>query len=121
MTHTKEPWRAEKICEANYEIGHDHGTNHIEVTATAITESNARRIVACVNACSGIPLEALENGTARQVRDELQSSVRLKKQRDELLCAVRKAVVCCAHPSKEAAQEAYELLDEFLVRTVFQP
>ena len=95
MIHTKEPWRAEKVCEANYEIYHDHGTNQIEVTATAITKENARRIVACVNACAGIPSEDLERyynagGGIDEAMEEasLRDQVCVVKQRDELLAAL---------------------------------
>lgn len=48
------------------------------------SEANARRIVACVNACDGIPTEVLEAG---RVADQLW--VHLKSQSDELLAALR--------------------------------
>lgn len=41
--------------------------------------ANARRIVACVNACEGLPNEELEDGALPIVTDKLQ------RQRDELL------------------------------------
>lgn len=46
---------------------------------------NARRIVACVNVCAGIPTGRLEGGAA----DVLEHAQRLLKQRDELLASMR--------------------------------
>ncbi len=53
-------------------------------------EANARRIVACVNACAGIPTDQLESGEARYVRNELADIYALEKRRDELLAALEK-------------------------------
>lgn len=52
---------------------------------------DARRIVACVNACAGIPTDELEsfvvNGFARAIADRIQ----LEKQRDDLLAVLETA------------------------------
>jgi len=79
--HTPEPWRLEKgrwanegrtfiksdrngmfkpfAAETTYAVAEDsHGSNKCHDAA----EANARRIVACVNACAGISTEALESG-----------------------------------------------------------
>ena len=48
--------------------------------------ANARRLVACWNACDGIPTKWLEGGAA----DILEYSKALKAQRDELLAALER-------------------------------
>lgn len=50
------------------------------------SENNARRIVACVNACAGIPTFALE---ATKSMDHLEHIELITKQRDELLSALK--------------------------------
>ena len=52
MEHTKEPWRVSDKSKRVVCYGHD------EVVINS--EANARRIVACVNACAGILTEKLE-------------------------------------------------------------
>lgn len=53
-------------------------------------EISARRIVACVNACAGIPTDKLEAGSLETVK-EIFSSAEYKQQRDELLAALKHA------------------------------
>lgn len=72
--HTPEPWRF--IC-ANDETGHEPCIMRCDAIGLvsapqhpadeAEDEANARRIVACVNACAGISTEALESGALREV------------------------------------------------------
>lgn len=72
--HTKEPWRAIKESCQSGDIGTcsgddswfsinspDWSANGYEMNA----EANARRIVACVNACAGIDTEWLEHNQKR--------------------------------------------------------
>ncbi len=54
-------------------------------TAASCMEANARRIVACVNACEGIPTEALECQSKRKISESWV------KQRDAMLDALRMA------------------------------
>lgn len=67
--HTKEPWGYEPTGNQDdeYWITWTGHPTSIGVTCNAVTgpgskdaEANARRIVACVNACCGIPTAALE-------------------------------------------------------------
>ena len=65
MKHTKEPWRVHLLdrrtmIASDAENGYLAETRHIH--SGDIEEINAKRIVACVNACAGITNEALENG-----------------------------------------------------------
>ena len=102
MTHTPEPWQqkhdynlegAVRII-ANVDADIDHTGTHYTYDTVAIchddfdetlpnAESNARRIVACVNALSGISTEAIEAGgvqeLAQLLADCLVRLARLKK------------------------------------------
>jgi hypothetical protein len=95
MSHTKEPWRVagsafdnEGVKEtvihgldgrAAIAVTLDFGPNNL-----SMREDNARRIVACVNACAGIGTEYLERFGATSFND----FKRVKDQRDELLAAM---------------------------------
>lgn len=66
MEHTKGPWHSEECRTEDYAILSTNGAivvpclddfGHIG----AVKEANARRIVACVNACEGLSTELLEN------------------------------------------------------------
>jgi hypothetical protein len=84
--HTSEPWI----------LNHDEilfSENPLDVIAECHWESvddnadaNARRIVACVNACAGIPTELIEQGGFAAVPVSTHREV--KQQRDELLVAI---------------------------------
>jgi len=65
--HTREPWALEKSPFEVYNV--DHGALRFEIVSgttliAAMYDSpenaNARRIVACVNACRGLPTKELE-------------------------------------------------------------
>ena len=92
MSHTKEPWSYQaSIPEEGYEcfwiISRCRQISSFDGPQNDEQFSNVRRIVACVNACAGIPidmLEAMPSGPASL----LQMYARLEKQRDELLAAL---------------------------------
>ena len=78
--HTAEPWRAdmsngyrtaiklgEHVVARAYDPATPGHTSRTYNEGGANAEANARRIVACVNACAGIPTELLESGN----RDEI--------------------------------------------------
>jgi hypothetical protein len=101
MNHTKEPWKADlKVgCFAIYPNGQDR--NCLEGASddvivyqngrgdksspdgyrylTAEQEANAKRIVACVNACAGITNEALEAGVVHSALINFEESLDLEK------------------------------------------
>jgi hypothetical protein len=97
MAHTQEPWRTGRAgaVVANFPIKEIGGSDDIEyygghLVCESVTKSNAARIVACVNACAGIPIEKLtqvENSPAPIFDLLLQTA----KQRDELLVALKSA------------------------------
>lgn len=77
MKHTPEPWNANRrvremgryILESkiNGPFGHFEGWSSDGVTTTDEDAANARRIVACVNFCEGMPTEVLESGVIAQI------------------------------------------------------
>lgn len=90
--HTPEPWVA-SIEPNKKEWGIDAGKWGIAICADApgdgTAEGNARRIVACVNACAGIPTELLEDARC-WAEAGIETATSLRKQRDELLAALEK-------------------------------
>ena len=82
--HTQEPWKVQHphAGQRGWEIADSSGLNQI---SQDVTEANARRIVACVNACAGLPTEQLESSPLGGV---LNGVAGLIAQRDELLAAL---------------------------------
>jgi hypothetical protein len=83
--HTPEPWTFGEDNDGWYVCGCYVGND--EQHGCALSEANARRIVACVNACAGIPTEQLEiepyiGSVSYKMR------MQAEKQRDELLSAL---------------------------------
>ena len=73
--HTPEPWIQGSTPYTNRGI-FTHEAGHIaqcyfrfrgEEDSSAEPKANACRIVACVNACAGIPIEALESGAVAKL------------------------------------------------------
>lgn len=98
--HTPEPWTVSEktlvrldcaylirpVNETNYEYG---------ATLAATSQQDARRIVACVNACRGLPTDELEQkGLVAAVGTQL---LELEQQRDELLAALEGMLQWVAH------------------------
>ena len=93
--HTQEPWvlfevgdRVKHFCPASEK----EKTSILTVTledgtafGAVYSEDDARRIVACVNACAGLPTEQLESSPLGGV---LNGVAGLIAQRDELLAAL---------------------------------
>ena len=99
MSHTPEPWHLPK------------GSTCMESNSGEVprSEANARRIVACVNACAGISTELLEcpGGNVAKVAG------RLMKQRDELLAALTEIAeldILKYHHAYAIAEDAIEEL-----------
>lgn len=83
--HTQGPWRYVHAPGYCGELIAQDGTTIAEFVVEP-SSANARRIVACVNACDGIPTAWIEGGAA----DILEHSIALIKQRDELLAMLKK-------------------------------
>ena len=78
MHHTSDKWEVEPkqlaipalyiIAKSPAGVPHDIAKLELSGACDELTKANARRIVACVNACHGVPIEALEQGwTAREL------------------------------------------------------
>lgn len=90
MSHTPEPWQFH-MAHSGYPgdssriIGQDRTMAHMPTPGNRKEEAefldNFRRIVACVNACAGIPTEDLEGVNAGEI---LALSVRLLQTQPEL-------------------------------------
>ena len=110
--HTEEPWQWRAQGDANHYCMLTHDGKWVIAflqngeMLTVEQEANARRIVACVNACAGIETEALE-GLPRPFGDllskpfvpkarrgfyEIDERAELQEQRDKLLAAAKFAV-----------------------------
>lgn len=99
MTHTKEPWfEVETECDV-IEITNDERNGLVVPIAKVSTgfngqvgieqEANARRIVACVNACEGIPTGVLEKQGMVPIE---QVTHDIEQQRDKLLDTLKECL-----------------------------
>lgn len=91
MTHTPEPWEVVSRQKTNIIRCAVIGHCGISIVMGA-SDSDARRIVACVNACSGISTVNLEDNMPikeglRGLNDRIRNA---ECQRDELLAALTK-------------------------------
>lgn len=68
--HTKEPWRA----DGDAALSSEHQL--IAIAFRTEAQANARRIVAAVNAATGISTEALESGAVAELISHQYSSVK---------------------------------------------
>lgn len=87
--HTPGPWRAgdyesdeQGVAVYNGKVGIEEFmlawvTNWCSSISDSEVEANARRIVAAVNACEGVPIEALEGGLVQELRDDLLSILQM--------------------------------------------
>lgn len=99
--HTPEPWESHKTS-----VYFPNLMGGFDISGCPSPEANARRIVACVNACAGISTELLEQHGITDVLAPSESSkdlaeasalliqsnarqLRLTAQRDELLAALK--------------------------------
>jgi hypothetical protein len=81
--HSPEPWVAYRYPgDRSWDV-HDADPEQV-VVAAGLGKEDARRITACVNACVGIPTEALEAGHLAQVIRWFADIVR---RDDEMLAA----------------------------------
>ena len=94
--HTPEPWNIYFNSQDDFVIRKmfaDGQESHV-VARCHSGAANARRIVACVNACEGFSIEELQG--ANLFKDSIESDAEimaLKKQRNELLKALEGMLV----------------------------
>ena len=88
MNHTPEPW---EVTDLRY-IRQSNEPRHVVARASKMDgmDANARRIVACVNACATMPTDDLEEmvSVGGNIRNLAEFADELRKQRDELLAAL---------------------------------
>ena len=96
--HTKGPWTVNytKFSEVRAENGAVIA-RCVKLTSLTNLEANARRIVACVNACEGVRTEHLENNLpivelAARYNEALREIEALKNGRTELANALSELV-----------------------------
>lgn len=100
--HTKEPWYASETDDGLIEIVNDERTAGEFVSIADVMTgfdgkigieqaANARRIVAAVNACKGIPTNLLENRTDIGAA-EVSRLMQLEQQRDKLMAALENII-----------------------------
>jgi endonuclease V-like protein UPF0215 family len=99
MSHTKEPWVAIETEEyKNYpEMGKIHHISTADRTyifICGLDEANAKRIVACVNACEGMKDPEIEILSLQHNEGEMNRIVKhwkkAEQQRDKLLEGLKK-------------------------------
>lgn len=104
MNHTPEPWEVSKVGHT-YFI--DQELSPFESIAKMIrdnTGNNARRIVACVNACKGLDTEILESGT---VVDAVQMALKHSAEAEKMKVIAEKlydALTVCRNLLKHRKQ-----------------
>lgn len=85
--HTKEPWR--HVGQGDIVGANDDDVCAVYFHSQRPVDANARRIVACVNACAGISTEKLEGpGMLVNIPDDHN----IIAQRDELLARLQSAL-----------------------------
>jgi len=74
----------------------DKGNDHHEPTRKQ-AEVDARRIVACINACEGIPTDGLEAHANKggMIGAAIETVADYKQQRDELLASMKRIAERC--------------------------
>ncbi|MFQ1995750.1 hypothetical protein ACK36C_20720, partial [Aeromonas veronii] len=89
IKHTPEPWQVHQDASGDVFISSAETSFHIAEIGSEDDEAvipDARRIVACVNACRGLPTDELEQkGLVAAVGTQLLEA---DQQRDELLEAL---------------------------------
>ena len=90
--HTPEPWILGRACTvvSDTPVPGMGGSDAVEyygghLIGESIVDANARRIVACVNACAGLPTEQLESSPPGGI---INGVAGLIAQRNELLAAL---------------------------------
>ena len=82
ILHTAEPWEHNGNGLIYGQCGEDHFDPALVCdvmdqpamgTLLPVEEANARRICAAINACQGLPTEALERGVVTELRHALQA------------------------------------------------
>lgn len=121
--HTAEPWFVKYqnaifgsdnyyICSAEYG-SNDHAEIDHEINrGQSVADANARRIVACVNACAGLSTQCLE-----ETGGGVEHYIAVIKQRDELLAALEHILAGSLSLPRFAEAEAIAVIDSVKANT----
>lgn len=98
MSHTKEPWSLRDTYENATEVVDSNGIDIGELEC--FSDKDCRRIVACVNACAGMPTEIVENvkfvdvynASNRRMEDDMSRIAVLEQQHSDLQALCRELV-----------------------------
>ncbi|WP_439829962.1 hypothetical protein [Aeromonas veronii] len=105
IKHTPEPWQVHQDASGDVFISSAETSFHIAEIGSEDDEAvipDARRIVACVNACRGLPTDELEQkGLVAAVGTQLLEA---DQQRDELLTALEALAECYCEAGNELSK-----------------
>lgn len=105
IKHTPEPWQVHQDASGDVFVSSAKTSFHIAEIGSEDDEAvipDARRIVACVNACRGLPTEELEQkGLVAAVGTQLLD---VEQQRDELLTALGALAECYCEAGNELSK-----------------
>ncbi len=124
--HTPEPWQVHHDASGGVFVSSEKTSFHIAEIGSDDDEAvipDALRIVACVNACAGLPQESLDGGWSAAGISAYAKDI--ERQRDELLAALELMVAIHDEPSgfsgkygktlDDAIQAQEEKIDERLL------
>lgn len=114
--HTAEPWQVGKLSRIET-VPNNLGGRTVIVDESAIgVPANARRIVACINACAGVSTDDLYETMLVERCDDLRKaeelselssrSHSLKRDQWEMLCAEQRQRAAMAERQRDALAEA---------------
>jgi hypothetical protein len=120
--HTKEPWSYELDTGSDLRIYSETNPGIVDGCGCCgspnCDDADARRIVACINACAGFDTELLENilmlgdTLKRRFKTLTDSESELQKQRDELLAALELIIERFGHCQNDYAFSKRIALDK---------
>jgi len=120
--HTKEPWSYELDTGSYLRIYSETNPGIVDGCGCCgspnCDDADARRIVACINACAGFDTELLENilmlgdTLKRRFKTLSDSESELQKQRDELLAALELIIERFGHCQNDYAFSKRIALDK---------
>ena len=93
--HTPEPWGVwNHDGDWTIEAMSKKAGCMVDIANASFSEPDARRIVACVNACSGIPLEVLESPgySVKAELDRLDDQIRLRFEAEKNVSDYRREI-----------------------------
>jgi hypothetical protein len=107
IKHTPDPWRTTEldrvIADTIQKVNDDY---FIADCFGPDAKANARRIVACVNACAGLSQDALDGGW--KAVEIIAYSRSLEQQRDQLLDALKGVLKCARGSSGRIIIDQYD-------------